>query len=70
MIKERNKAQEVLSENKNDKMLQNFKILRNKLTKRLKTDKIQWQRKKLENFNNESGTDIFSIDICHSICGP
>ena len=55
MIVRRNQAQEELSENKNDVNLAKFKELRNKVTKQLRTDKLQWQKKKLNTCNNDPG---------------
>ena len=55
LIKERNKAQEMLSENKNPETRSKFKELRNKVTLNLRNDKIRWQKKKLECCNNDSG---------------
>ena len=55
IIRERNKAQKTLSENKNDENFAKFKNLRNKVTKNLKSDKIMWQKQKLENCNNDPG---------------
>ena len=55
MIKERNKAQEHLSENKNDQNFEKFKSLRNKVTKKLRNDKLQWQKQKLNSCNNDPG---------------
>ena len=54
-IKQRNKAQKILSENKNDENAKHFKKLRNKVTKNLRNDKIWWQKNKLESSNNDSG---------------
>ena len=55
LIKERNKAQNLFSENKNDENFEVFRKLRNNVTKKLRKDKIKWQRKKLENCNNDPG---------------
>ena len=55
MIKDRNAAQERLSENKCDENLQVFKRLRNNVTKSLRNDKFKWQKKKLEDCNNDPG---------------
>ena len=55
IIKKRNQAQKELSESKTDERFKNFKELRNKATKNLKNDKKMWQKKKLENCNNDSG---------------
>ena len=40
---------------KTDYNYNNFKVLRNKVTKNLREDKLNWQKKKLENCNNDSG---------------
>ena len=55
LIKQRNDAQKVLSEKKNDENLVNYKNLRNKVTKNIRNDKIKWQKNKLESCNNDSG---------------
>ena len=55
LIQERNRAQELLSENKTNENLEKFKSLRNKVTNRLKNDKTQWQKQKLEKCNNDPG---------------
>ena len=55
LILERNKAQELVSENRTDENIKKFKRLRNEVTKKLKNDKIQWQKQKLEKCNNDSG---------------
>ena len=55
MIKDRNAAQENLSENKSDENLQVFKNVRNNVTKSLRKDKIKWQKKKLEDCNKDLG---------------
>ena len=55
LILERNKAQQLLSENRTEENLKEFKRLRNEVTKKLKSDKIQWQQKKLNKCNNDSG---------------
>ena len=55
MIKERNTAQELLSENKNVENFERFKALRNKVTKNLKYDKFKWQKQKLDSCSNDSG---------------
>ena len=55
LIKERNIAQNNLSENKNDETFETFKRLRNKVTKCLKKDKFLWQKNKLDNCNNDPG---------------
>ena len=54
LIKERNKAQKLLSENKNQSNLKNFKNLRNEVTRRLRSDKITWQKQKLESCGKDS----------------
>ena len=54
-IRERNQAQEILSENKNQENYDKFKKLRNEVTKSLRNDKFRWQKQKLENCNNDSG---------------
>ena len=54
-IKERNQAQEILSENKNQENYDKFKKLRNEVTKSLRNDKFRLQKQKLENCNNDSG---------------
>jgi hypothetical protein len=53
--RQRNRAQELLSENKTNENLEKFKSLRNKVTNRLKNDKTQWQKRKLEKCNNDPG---------------
>jgi hypothetical protein len=55
MIKERNTSQEHFSENKNDLNFEKFKTLRNKVTKKLRNDKLQWQKQKLNSCNNDPG---------------
>ena len=45
LILERNKAQQLLSENRTEENFKEFKRLRNEVTKKLKSDKIQWQQK-------------------------
>ena len=55
MIKERNTAQAKVSENKTDENVERFKVLRNKVTKILRSDKLNWQKNKLESCNNDSG---------------
>ena len=55
LIKDRNQAQELFSENKSEENYKHFKKLRNNVTKNLKTDKLTWKKKKLENCNNDSG---------------
>ena len=55
LIKERNRAQEVLSRNKSEENLKSFKIIRNRVTNSIKNDKTKWQKMKLENCNNDSG---------------
>ena len=47
LVKERNEAQTNLSENKTDENQEIFRKLRNKVTKALRKDKINWQRQKL-----------------------
>ena len=55
LIRERNKAQAILSENKTEFNLNKFKHLRNKVTKALKNEKVQWQKQKLKNCNYDPG---------------
>ena len=55
LIQERNKAQEIASENKTDENLSRFKKLRNRVTNNLKQDKIKWKKGKLANCNGDSG---------------
>ena len=55
MITERNKAQKLVSENKTDENFKNYKNLRNKVTSSLKKDKMNWQKQKLKNCNNDPG---------------
>ena len=55
LIKERNIAQARLSENKTEINFIKFKKIRNKVTENLKNDKIQWQKKKLKNCDNDPG---------------
>ena len=55
LIKERNQAQAILSENKNDLNFSKFKELRNKVTQKLRNDKLRWQKQKLQNCNNDPG---------------
>ena len=55
MIKDRNTAQEHFSENKNEINFEKFKTLRNKVTKKLRNDKLQWQKQKLNSCNNDPG---------------
>ena len=55
LILERNKAQELLSENKTEENIKEFKRLRNEVTKELRSDKIKWQQKKLDKCNDDSG---------------
>ena len=55
MIKERNTAQAKVSEKKTDENVERFKVLRNKVTKILRSDKLNWQKNKLESCNNDSG---------------
>ena len=55
LIKKRNTAQKLLSENKNDDNLKEFKKLRNKVTSNLRNDKINWQKNKLSSCNNDCG---------------
>ena len=55
LIRKRNKAQELLSENKTNENFENYKTLRNKVTNNLKYEKTKWQKQKLENCNNDPG---------------
>ena len=55
LIKKRNKAQDKLSENKTVENFEVFKKLRNNVTKSLRTEKIKWQKKKLDSCNNDPG---------------
>ena len=55
IISQRKKAQEVLSKNRTEDNLKIFKTLRNKASSSLKKDIFQWQRKILEDCNNDSG---------------
>ena len=55
LIGERNKAQEDLSENKNDDNFRKYKTLRNKVTNSLRNDKYKWQKQKLDNCSNDPG---------------
>ena len=55
MIGERNKAQNLVSENKNDENYKKYKSLRNKVTNSLKNDKYHWQKRKLESCSNDPG---------------
>ena len=48
LIKQRNNAQKVLSENKIDENLEHYKNLRNRVTKNVRNDKIKWRKNKLE----------------------
>ena len=54
LIQERNKAQEIASENKTDENLSRFKKLRNRVTNNLKQDKIKWKKGKLANCKGDS----------------
>ena len=54
-IKERDKAQDALSENKNDANLKAFRKLRNNVTKSLRNDKLKWQRNKLASYSKDPG---------------
>ena len=55
LITERNRAQRLLSENKTNDNFLNYKTLRNKVTRSLKHDKTQWQKRKLEDCNADPG---------------
>ena len=55
LIRERNKAQELASENKTNENFEKYKTLRNKVTNILRHDKTKWQKQKLENCNNDPG---------------
>ena len=55
IIIERNEAQKIVSESKTDENFEKYKTLRNKVTKNIKNDKLQWQRKKLDACNNDPG---------------
>ena len=55
VMKERNEAQKVASEEKCNENFEKYRTLRNNVTKRIKSDKIQWQKKKLESCCNDSG---------------
>ena len=55
LIKQRNNAQQAFSENKSRDNHENFKKLRNKVTRSLRNDKYKWQKNKLETCNNDSG---------------
>ena len=55
LVRERNKAQELFSENKTDENFSKYKILRNKVTSNLRADKVKWQKEKWEKCNNDPG---------------
>ena len=55
LIKERNKAQAIFSENKTDFNFNKFKNIRNKVTNALKKEKLQWQKQKLKSCNKDPG---------------
>ena len=54
LIKERNEAQKQLSGNRSDDNISKFKRLRNEVTKNLRSDKVEWQKLKLEKSNNDA----------------
>ena len=53
LMKERNSAQKLASENKTDENNLKFKKLRNKVTRSLSYDKTKWQKKKLQSCNQD-----------------
>ena len=55
LIRERNKAQQILSENKTEINFEKYKMLRNKVTKNIRKDKTKWQKQKLAKCNNDPG---------------
>ena len=55
LIRERNKAQRILSENKTEINFIKYKELRNKVTNKLRSDKIRWQKQKLKKCNKDPG---------------
>ena len=55
-IKERDLAQKQAAESRSNEDWAEFKILRNNVNSRLKSEKKQWQEKKLNEFGNDSST--------------
>ena len=55
LIKERNEAQDILSENKTVENSETFRKLRNGVTKSLRKHKLYWQKQKLESCNGDPG---------------
>ena len=54
LMKERNNYQRIASETKKPEDWLKYKLLRNKINNRLKSEKINWQKYKLENCDNDS----------------
>ena len=55
LMQERNISQRIASETKKPEDWLKYKILRNKVNNRLKREKVNWQKNKLENCDNDSG---------------
>ena len=54
-MKKRNQAQVLATSTKNMQDWSNYRALRNAVTKKLKTEKKNWQKVKLEQYDNDTG---------------